>query len=182
MFLPRINTPNTIVILRIIAAIVVIIGFGVLDLESLAPRFALAAIFGLASASDWLDGYLARRLNQCTTFGAVFDPLADKILVTSTIAYLAASVDGKLLILALLIFTRDCIVDGIRLVHAKDSPEIPIAAGIPGKIKTIVQMSTLPIAILFWHPVITTITLVLACILSIWSGVIYVRAAKIQLK
>jgi len=182
MFLPKINLPNKLVLLRIVAAVVVIALFVVLDLENFISRLVIATIFGAACFTDWLDGHLARTLEQKTVFGEVFDPLADKVLVTSILIFLALSVAPWLVAISLCVPFRDYIVNGIRLVHAKTEYSPQIAADRHGKIKTAVQMSIIPVAILAWHPVITIATVIISAALAVWSGFLYVRSSKIQLK
>jgi len=102
------------------------------------------AIFVIASITDMLDGYLARKKKQITTFGKFADPLADKLLVT---AALVAFVDFGFIngIIAIIVISREFIVTGLRLVAISDNKVI--AAGVWGKIKTTLQIAAI-IAIL----------------------------------
>ena len=110
---------------------------------------ASAILFILASATDALDGYLARKNNLVTNFGKIMDPLADKILVISALVLLVESGDvaGWMLVV---ILAREFAVAGLRTVAAADGKVI--AAGLTGKIKTILQMLAVPLLLLHNWP------------------------------
>jgi len=135
------NTPNKLTILRILL-IPIFLWF--LYAPWARALYLCLAVFVLASITDWLDGYLARKKSQITTFGKFADPLADKLLVA---AALVAFVDFGYInaIIAIIVISREFIVTGLRLVAISDNKVI--AAGIWGKIKTILQIVTI-IAIL----------------------------------
>jgi len=120
-----------------------------------ANGFALL-IFSLAAATDWLDGYLARRLSLVSDFGKFMDPLADKMLTTA--AFLIFIDQGLLASwMVFIILTREFIVSGLRMSAAAKG--IVIAAGFSGKFKTVLQFVAI-IALLI-HPHLTTFNLVL---------------------
>ena len=99
------------------------------------------AIFVVASLTDWLDGYLARRLESVTVMGQFLDPIADKVLVSSILLLFIS--EGLIEALAVLILiNRDVIVSGVRSVAAAQGQIIP--AGNIGKWKTMVQMVAIP--------------------------------------
>ena len=122
------------------------------------------AIFIVASVTDGVDGYIARRYNQITTLGIFLDPLADKLLVCSALICLIPS--GKLETwIVLVIIAREFIISGFRLV-ASDSG-IVIAASYWGKFKTVSHMAMIILLIIdFQNPVLILITDIV-----VWIGV-----------
>ncbi|MBQ6755791.1 MAG: CDP-diacylglycerol--glycerol-3-phosphate 3-phosphatidyltransferase [Oscillospiraceae bacterium] len=134
------NTPNILTIIRMIFVPVFIL------LLLYVSRIAACAVFVLASLTDWLDGYLARKNNEITNFGKFMDPLADKMLVTSALVcfvglgWIPAWV-------AMIVIGRDLAVDGLRMVAA--SRNIVMAAGWSGKVKTAVTMVLIPVMLVF---------------------------------
>jgi CDP-diacylglycerol---glycerol-3-phosphate 3-phosphatidyltransferase len=148
-----------------------------------------AAIFGLACITDWLDGHMARRMNQCSRFGAFLDPVADKLLVTISLVILAASYPVPLYIIpASIIVAREVLVSALREWMAENRQRDAVAVGIVGKVKTTVQMIALivllstnmegPIAI--WGLGLLLVNA--AAALTIWSMAIYLRSAWPHLK
>jgi len=131
------NLANKLTILRVIMIPV----FLLLLLTSWIPdpqkRIISVTIFALASLTDYLDGYIARKYNMVTNFGKFMDPLADKLLVTSALISLVELGDLSAWI-AIIIISREFIITGFRLVAASDG--IVIAASWWGKIKTFSQM------------------------------------------
>jgi cardiolipin synthase len=109
--------PNTLPNLFTIARIVLILPFAILFLNgSPATRWGALALFLVAAATDWVDGYLARRLNQGSDFGRMLDPIADKLLVAAVIVLLIATggIAGWTVVAALLILMREIAVSGFR--------------------------------------------------------------------
>ena len=117
-------------------------GFTILDL-------ILAILFVVGSATDAIDGKIARKYNLITDFGKFFDPLADKFLVNSALIFLACYGRIPALIIILMI-GRDLAVDGIRFMAASKGEVI--AANIFGKLKTVFQMVTIPFVMLNCFP------------------------------
>jgi len=115
---------------------------------------AALAVFILATITDWLDGYIARRKNQITTFGKFMDPLADKLLVT---AVLIAFVELGYLngIPAIIIISREIIVTGFRLVAAGANKII--AASKLGKVKTVFQITAITAILIMNSPILSII-------------------------
>ncbi len=171
------NTPNKLTLLRVILVPVF--------MWALLSGFYLAAIiiFAVASLTDQLDGYLARRDNQVTTFGKLMDPLADKILTISALACLLGI--GAQFInswVAMIIIARELIVTGIRqLAMGEDTV---IAASQWGKAKTVSQMAAI-IAVMVdriiplrigesIYGALTFWLVAIAVILTVYSGLDYV--------
>lgn len=140
-----------------------------------------AIIFILASTTDWLDGYYARRYNLVTNLGKFLDPLADKLLITAAFISL---VEMQMMPawIAIVIISREFAVTGIRLVAAADGSVI--AASPLGKLKTVFQI--IAISALMLHNIpfaglnipFATIMLWMATILTIISGVDYFMKNK----
>ncbi len=105
-----------------------------------AVNLAVLALFLLASFTDFLDGYLARKNNLVTTFGKFADPIADKLLVTSMFILFASK--GVIPVIpVILMVARDTIVDGCRMIASTNG--VVVAAGFMGKLKTVCQMLTI---------------------------------------
>lgn len=130
------NTPNKLTVLRMVMipffVVCMLVPFG-----NGANRWAALTLFIIASLTDWLDGYLARRDNLVTNFGKFMDPLADKLLVSAAMICLVEleRLPGWVVII---IISREFIISGFRLI-ASDN-DIVIAASWWGKIKTVLQM------------------------------------------
>lgn len=134
------NLPNKLTMLRIIL-IPVFIVFAANDNIPFSYLIA-AAVFAVASYTDYLDGKIARRDNLVTDFGKFADPLADKILTTTAFIYMV--VDGACSPLVLvIILAREFAVSGVRMVAASSDKGEVIAASFWGKLKTVTQMITI---------------------------------------
>ncbi|WP_166623195.1 CDP-diacylglycerol--glycerol-3-phosphate 3-phosphatidyltransferase [Mycoplasma testudineum] len=133
------NIPNFLTITRLIFVIPVIILFSLLLENKIGTTLALSLnllFFALAMLTDYVDGLLARKWKVVSTFGKLFDPLADKIMITTTLIFLA-TLNLTYVFLVVLFIIRDLVVDGSRnLMAAKN---ISIAASIWGKLKTVFQ-------------------------------------------
>jgi CDP-diacylglycerol--glycerol-3-phosphate 3-phosphatidyltransferase len=128
------NVPNTLTVLRILAVPVLMVA--VLDETPNGDTFA-AIIFALAASTDGLDGYIARRRQEVTTFGKLMDPLADKLLIVAALVSLVSL--GKLAAwVAMVIIARELAVTGLRSVAAEQG--VIISASWLGKVKTILQV------------------------------------------
>ena len=131
------NLPNAITLTRIALVVVFTAAVSVADRYSWGYLAALVT-FILAACTDWLDGYLARRLNQVTTFGKLIDPLADKIAASAAFIYLT----GEGLCpawITILIISREFLVTGLRQIAQDHGVIIP--AGTSGKWKTAFQLA-----------------------------------------
>ncbi len=132
------NTPNKLTILRIILTLVfVILSFPPMDtLLGVIGAWVAFAIYLAASITDAVDGHLARKNNQVTSFGKFLDPIADKLLVTAALLALVPK-NSMYLWAAMIILTREFIVSGVRMMAATDG--VVIAAGKLGKLKMVLQ-------------------------------------------
>lgn len=145
---------------------------------------ASAALFGLAAFTDWLDGYLARRLNQTTPFGAFLDPVADKLIVVSALVVLIAQHHNMWLTLpGLIIVGREIVISALREWMAEMNSSGAVAVSMLGKVKTTLQM--VAIALLLSRPpdldsnwVIAAYVLIyVAAFMTLWSMTVYLKAA-----
>lgn len=146
--------------------------------------WAASAIFAFASFTDWLDGYLARRLNQSTPFGAFLDPVADKLIVAVALVLLVAEHNTLWLTLpAIIIICREIMVSALREWMAELGERAQVAVSNIGKWKTAAQMLAL-IILLANPPAITSWVmagyglLLVSAALTLWSMWQYLRAAK----
>jgi len=149
---------------------------------------ATAAIFGLAAVTDWLDGYLARRLGQMSAFGAFLDPVADKLMVAVALVLLVdanpTDLHGAVIAMpAAVIIGREIAISALREWMAELGERAQVAVSVIGKIKTTAQMIAL-LFLLYQKPIgeldtviFGLVALYVAAILTLWSMVIYVRAA-----
>ena len=170
------NLPNKLTVLRVIM-IPFFVLFMLTDFAGAASKYIALAIFCVASFTDFLDGYLARRDNLVTNFGKFMDPLADKLLVCSALICLIPQ--GKLETwIVLVIIAREFIISGFRLVASDNG--IVIAASYWGKFKTVSHMSMIILLIVdlpfLW--IVTEIVKWIAVVLTIVSLVDYVVKNK----
>ncbi len=142
------------------------------------------AIFALAAITDWLDGYLARKLNQTSRFGAFLDPVADKLMVAVALVLLV-QVNHTMLfaIPAAVIVGREIAISSLREWMAIIGERAQVAVSIIGKIKTTAQMVAL-LLLLYRDPILAfptydvgLIFLYIAAVLTLWSMFTYLRAA-----
>lgn len=139
-----INVPNTLSMIRIVLIPVFIY---VYYLPYAWSHIAATALFGLASLTDWFDGYLARKLGQQSSLGAILDPLADKLMVVVVLILLVAAdpQNNWLLFSTVIIITREIFISTLREWMAKQGEGSKVAVSFAGKVKTTLQM----IALLF---------------------------------
>ena len=162
------NTANKLTMLRVvmIPAFMLVLYLGIPG-----ANFWALAIFALASATDWLDGYIARKYNQVTDFGKFMDPLADKCLVTAAMLWFVEV--GQMPAWALLlVIVREFAISGLRM-NAATSGRV-IAAGWSGKVKT---ASTMVCIILMFLPIpaiVNTLCVAVIVLTTIYSGVEYI--------
>ncbi len=179
------NLPNLLTWLRILA-IPLFVGIYYLPEEWLSsPQKNLAAtlIFAGAAITDWLDGYLARVLNQSSAFGAFLDPVADKLMVSAALIVLVylGRLDAPI---ALIIIGREITVSALREWMAQIGQSKSVAVSFLGKIKTTSQMIAIPlllyhdrIGVHFEPQLVGTWLIYLAAVLTIWSMLYYLKAA-----
>jgi len=144
------------------------------------------AIFSFAAITDWLDGYLARTLNQISSFGAFLDPVADKLMVATALILLVwlGRVEG---FIAAIIIGREIAISALREWMAQIGRSKSVAVSFVGKIKTLSQMAA--IILLLYHDelfgtsthVIGNFLIYAAAILTLWSMVYYLRMALPEL-
>lgn len=138
-----------------------------------------AILFALASLTDYLDGYLARKWQVVTNFGKFADPLADKILVMSAFIMLVG-LDLAPAWVSALIICRELAVTGLRLLLVETGGDV-LAAAMPGKIKTVTQM--LAVIFLLCHMmVLGTVLLYIALFFTLYSGYDYFKGAAFLFK
>jgi len=148
-----------------------------------------ALLFTVASITDWLDGYLARRLNQSSEFGAFLDPVADKLLVVMALVLLTANYPGPWFVIPVaIIIGREVFVSALREWMASRNQRDAVAVGFMGKVKTTVQMISIIVLLAYtpnlplWLLQIGYVLIYLSAALSIWSMVIYLKQAMPILK
>ena len=174
------SLPNLLTLLRIVL-IPVFIGIFYLPFEW--AHGAAAVIFALASFTDWLDGFLARKLKQMSPFGAFLDPVADKLLVATSLLLLVGAKDLNYITLpAIVIVGREIVISALREWMAEMGSRASVTVSYIGKVKTTVQMMALVLLLAFYPEtsywgVLGFILLYLAAILTIWSMVIYIMMA-----
>ena len=139
------NVPNVLTLLRIVAVPVLVVAL--LD-ETPDGDVIAAIVFALAAFTDGLDGYIARRNKQVTTFGKLMDPLADKLLVIAALISLV-SLDRLAAWVAMVIIARELAVTGLRRIAAERG--VVIAASWMGKLKTALQIAAI-IALIAYDP------------------------------
>ena len=172
--------PNILTLLRILLIPIFIIVF---YLPFSGAHAVAAIIFALASFTDWLDGYLARKLGQMSPFGAFLDPVADKLLVAASLLLLVGAKDINYITLpAIVIVGREIVISALREWMAEIGQRASVTVSYIGKVKTTVQMVAL-VLLLAFHPeesawgVLGFILLYGAAILTMWSMIIYILIA-----
>ncbi|OOZ34630.1 CDP-diacylglycerol--glycerol-3-phosphate 3-phosphatidyltransferase [Solemya velesiana gill symbiont] len=180
------NIPNILTLLRI-ALIPVFVALFFLPWEH--AEEACAIVFALAAITDWLDGYLARKLEQVSPLGAFLDPVADKLMVaTALILLVEADPTPALAVPVAVIIGREIAISALREWMAEIGARAQVAVSVIGKIKTVFQMTAIFLLIwrdpLFGLPIYTIgyVLLYAAVILTLWSMIVYLRAAWPSLK
>lgn len=173
------NIPNILTLARI-AFIPLLVVFFYLPYTWSMP--VAAGLFALAAVTDWLDGYLARRWNQSTPFGAFLDPVADKLMVAVALALLIERFDTIWLTLpALVIIGREIVISALREWMAEMGKRSSVAVSWLGKVKTTLQMVALLLLLAFAPgtqlSLLGVATLHVAAIMTLWSMLLYLRAA-----
>jgi len=183
----RINLPTWLTLFRVALLPVMVVAF---YLPFPGHNITAAIVFVLAAFTDWLDGYLARRMNLTSAFGAFLDPVADKLMVAVTLFLLVESHRGGwpgilMAVTAAVIVGREISVSALREWMAEIGMRATVKVAFVGKLKTVMQMVALVVLIVqhekaaealrLYH--IGEALLAIAGVLTIWSGLYYLRAA-----
>ncbi len=166
-----------------IVAIPLIVGVFYLPLAEPMRNLIATVMFIVFAATDWLDGFLARRLNQTSAFGAFLDPVADKFLVCAALLVLVELARVQSLI-ALIIIGREIAISALREWMAQIGAAKSVAVHMIGKVKTVVQMVAIPF-LLFNGVLFGRIDtgawgqwlIWLSAVLTVWSMVYYLQKA-----
>src|SRR5215469_10416413 len=188
------NFPIFLTWLRIVLIPLVVGVFYVPDtmMSAVARNIAACAIFVLAALTDWFDGYLARKWNQTSSFGAFLDPVADKLMVTAALLVLVhlQRLDA---VIALVIVGREIAISALREWMAQIGASKSVAVNQLGKFKTACQMVAIPM-LLFYAPLTIggftlfasrvwgTWLIYVAAVLTIWSMLYYMKLAWPQIR
>ena len=171
-----------------IFAIPLIIGVYYVAWDIRTQNVVATTMFVLFAATDWLDGFLARRLNQASAFGAFLDPVADKILICASLLVLLehGRVDS---IVALIIIGREIAISALREWMAHIGAARSVAVHLLGKLKTVSQMVAIPFLLYdgrlfgvvdtrWWGEWL----MIVAAVLTVWSMVYYLRKALPEIR
>ena len=195
------NLPNKLTIFRI-ALVPIMVMIPLLDIDGSILGIPISwlvidFIFIIAALTDKLDGYLARKNNQITTFGKFLDPLADKILVLAAMIMLV-EMDKLPAWIPVIVLAREFVVSGYRLIAVEKGGKV-IAASKWGKIKTVTQMIAIILAFLDANAfatcftgtlsglylafnILVTVMMIVQTIATIFSGIDYLKGAKELIK
>jgi CDP-diacylglycerol--glycerol-3-phosphate 3-phosphatidyltransferase len=166
-----------------IAAIPLIVGVFYLPIDPASRNLIATVMFVVFALTDWLDGYLARRLNQTSAFGAFLDPVADKFLVCASVLVLVHLQRADVFV-GLIIIGREIAISALREWMAQIGATRSVAVHMIGKVKTVVQMVAIPFllfdgqlfGLLDTH--VWGVWLIwLAAVLTVWSMVYYMQKA-----
>ncbi|MGB7933157.1 MAG: CDP-diacylglycerol--glycerol-3-phosphate 3-phosphatidyltransferase [Gammaproteobacteria bacterium] len=175
------NIPNILTLLRIILIPVLVLVFYAPYAWS---HLLSTAVFGLAAVTDWLDGYLARRLKQSSVFGAFLDPVADKLMIAVALVVLVQDNPTVLFTIpAAIIVGREIAISALREWMSEIGERTRVAVSMIGKIKTAAQMIAI-LLLLYGLPLgafpthdIGLVLIYIAATLTLWSMIVYLRAA-----
>jgi len=181
------NLPTLLTWARIVA-IPLIVGLFYLPLDQATRNLAATGLFITVAITDWADGYLARRLNQTSAFGAFLDPVADKFLICAALLILL-QLDRVNALIAFVIIGREIAISALREWMAQIGASRSVAVHMVGKVKTVVQMVAIPFLLfdgtLFgvidtrrWG----TLLIIAAAVLTIWSMVYYLQKALPEIR
>jgi CDP-diacylglycerol--glycerol-3-phosphate 3-phosphatidyltransferase len=186
----KITIPTALTLFRILLLpVMVVVYFSHEFVPAIPLRFAnigSATIFILAAVTDWLDGWIARRFGMSSAFGAFLDPVADKLMVAVTLFLLVQSHATPLLaITAAVIVGREISISALREWMAEIGQRATVRVAMIGKIKTAMQIVAIVVLLLehtkeaellrYWR--VGEALLIIAAVLTIWSGLSYLRAA-----
>jgi len=176
------NIPNGITLFRIVLIPIFIAAFFLPEFSW--KHILLTALFFVAGVSDWVDGFLARRLKQQSAFGAFLDPVADKLMVATAMALLVNAHPGLLMVLpAVVIIGREIAVSALREWMANLGENAKVKVSFMGKVKTFTQLWAIGF-LLYAEPIgrvqpmlVGYVLLYVAAILTLWSMFVYLSAA-----
>lgn len=178
------NIPNILTFLRIIIIPTIVVCFYI---DSMLARWAMFSLYTIACISDFFDGYLARKLGQFSDLGKLLDPIADKVLVATTLILMVAvdKLKGFTLIPTLIILSREFLVSGLREFLANFNVGMPVTE--LAKWKTFCQMFAIG-TLLFSYgtpscpflPKLGAVLLWIAAILTLITGYIYLKQTLIH--
>ncbi len=171
-----------------IVAIPLIVGIYYLPVEMAQRNLMATVLFIVVALTDWLDGWLARRLNQTSSFGAFLDPVADKFLVCAALLVLL-QLDRVNALVALVIIGREIAISALREWMAQIGASRSVAVHMIGKLKTGAQMVAIPFLLYdgrvfgvidtrLWG----TVAILIASVLTIWSMVYYLQKALPEIR
>ena len=171
-----------------IVAIPLIVGVFYLPIAPATQNLWATVMFIVFAWTDWLDGYLARKLNQTSAFGAFLDPVADKILVCASILVLVHLQRADVFV-ALIIIGREIAISALREWMAQIGASKSVAVHMIGKLKTTVQMVAIPFLLYdgqllgvidtrWWG----TVLIWVAAVLTVWSMVYYLQKALPEIR
>jgi CDP-diacylglycerol--glycerol-3-phosphate 3-phosphatidyltransferase len=182
------NIPNILTLIRLLLIPVIVLIY-------LMPgdwRFVTSAlIFFAAGFTDWLDGYLARKWDQSTPFGAFFDPVADKLMVAVALVLLVHSYESMFITLSsAIIISREIVISALREWMAELGKRASVAVSFIGKFKTLAQMGAITFLLaenpaapeLGYFGMLGYFSMAVAAGLTLWSMFVYLKAAWPELK
>ena len=179
------NPPNLVTLLRILLIPLIVGIFYLPDawLSFEGKNIAATGVFIIAAITDWLDGYLARKLNQMSAFGAFFDPVADKLVVVGALIVLLY-LNRVDMVVALIIIGREIAISALREWMATVGQAKSVAVAFIGKLKTVLQMVAIPLllfgdelfGIIDCHA-LGTVLIYIAAVLTVISMLYYLRRA-----
>jgi cardiolipin synthase len=181
------NLPTLLTWARIVA-IPLVVGVFYLPLAPEVRNLSATVLFVVVAITDWADGYLARRLNQTSAFGAFLDPVADKFLICAALLILL-QLDRVNALIAFVIIGRELAISALREWMAQIGASRSVAVHMLGKLKTVAQMVAIPFLLFdgklfgvidtrLWG----TVLLVIAAGLTIWSMVYYLQKALPEIR
>lgn len=153
--------------------------------DNMLRHFLLTFVFILAAITDWLDGFLARKMGITSAFGRFLDPVADKLMVAAALIILVQwHANIVMAISAIVIISREIAVSALREWMAELGNRTSVAVSYVGKLKTTFQMVAITVLLLNWQSLefIGYILMVIAVVLTLWSMMIYLKAAWPYLK
>ncbi len=171
-----------------IVAIPLIVGVFYLPWDAVTRNLVATVMFVVFALTDWADGWLARKLNQTSAFGAFLDPVADKFLVCASLLVLV-KLDRVDVLVALVIIGREIAISSLREWMAQIGASRSVAVHMLGKLKTATQMTAIPFLLydgaLFGFidtRIWGTVLVIVACVLTIWSMVYYLQRALPEIR